>query len=454
MLVNRAKMTTATTGTGTITLGSAVDGYQTFAAAGVTDAAVVPYAIEDGTAWEIGTGTYTASGTTLSRTVTESSNAGAAISLSGNAVVFVTARAEDLATGGGAPTLATSSGATQSVDFSASNKIHVATIAEDTTISFVNPAQVAKVDLILDLGGERYSLAQAAYTGKNSPGTYSSNFPFIGTDNTGTYVYINNYSGSTLSQYEMSTPNDLSTLGASAVQTLNYGGARGPFCFSQDGTRLFCGHPGASVLEQRDLTSAFNISTATNLVTDVFGNCNGIALAPNGSQIVLTSLNPNTMVVFDLPTSNSLVGKTNQTSLDLTGTGPTSIKGLAVSPSGDRFFVFCDGTNTVYEYAMPVANDFRSIQTTVSASVTVTAQDATPYGGQSFLSAGATLLVMGDSTNKVYEYLSSTPPTVTLPANLQKPAVPAAADTKTALQIVTYDGGTTYQAINVQGGIS
>jgi len=95
-LVNRAKMTTATTGTGTITLGSAVDGYQTFAAAGVANADVVRYVIEDGTDWEIGTGTYTASGTTLSRTVNESSNAGAAISLSGDAVVFVTAAGADI----------------------------------------------------------------------------------------------------------------------------------------------------------------------------------------------------------------------------------------------------------------------------------------------------------------------------------------------------------------------
>jgi hypothetical protein len=95
-LVNRAKVTTATTGTGTITLGSAVAGYQTFAAAGVTDGQSVRYVIEDGSAWEIGTGTYTASGTTLSRTVSESSASGAAISLSGTAVVYVSVGAADI----------------------------------------------------------------------------------------------------------------------------------------------------------------------------------------------------------------------------------------------------------------------------------------------------------------------------------------------------------------------
>ena len=97
VLVNRAKMTTSTTGTGTITLGSAVEGYQTFAAAGVSDGDSVRYVIEDGTSnWEIGSGTYTASGTTLSRTPSESSAGGSAITLSGDAIVFISAIASDI----------------------------------------------------------------------------------------------------------------------------------------------------------------------------------------------------------------------------------------------------------------------------------------------------------------------------------------------------------------------
>ena len=97
ILKNIARMTTSTTGQGTITLGSAVSGFLSFSGAGVSDGDVISYAIEDGSNREIGTGTYTSSGTTLSRTVLKSTNSDAAINLSGSAEVFIDASAEDMA---------------------------------------------------------------------------------------------------------------------------------------------------------------------------------------------------------------------------------------------------------------------------------------------------------------------------------------------------------------------
>lgn len=90
---DRVKETTTTTGTGTVTLAGASDGFQSFAAIG--DGNTTYYAITSGSDYEVGLGTYTASGTTLSRdTILESSNAGSAITLSGTSDVFCTYPAE------------------------------------------------------------------------------------------------------------------------------------------------------------------------------------------------------------------------------------------------------------------------------------------------------------------------------------------------------------------------
>jgi hypothetical protein len=131
-LFNRAKMDTTTTGSGTITLGSAVDGYQTFADAGVADSDVVQYVIEDGTSWEIGTGTYSASGTSLTRTPSESSNSGSAISLTGAAEVFISAIHSDferLQNDGTTKVEATSTGATVTGDIAVTGTVDGVDIA-------------------------------------------------------------------------------------------------------------------------------------------------------------------------------------------------------------------------------------------------------------------------------------------------------------------------------------
>ena len=93
VLADRVKETTTSTGTTAITLAGAATGYQTFLLA-VGNANTTYYTIADQTGinWEVGIGTYTTIGNTLSRdTVLASSNAGAlVVFLTGTKDVFVT----------------------------------------------------------------------------------------------------------------------------------------------------------------------------------------------------------------------------------------------------------------------------------------------------------------------------------------------------------------------------
>jgi len=76
VLADRVRETTTTAGTGSITLGGAVVGFQTFAAVGDGNVTYYTIAGQGTSEWEVGIGTYTSSGTTLSRDTVLSSSAG------------------------------------------------------------------------------------------------------------------------------------------------------------------------------------------------------------------------------------------------------------------------------------------------------------------------------------------------------------------------------------------
>jgi hypothetical protein len=81
VLRDRVRETSTTSGTGTFTLAGAVSGFQSFSVIGNGNTTF--YCIVDSTSatWEVGIGTYTASGTTLSRdSVLESSNSNTLVS--------------------------------------------------------------------------------------------------------------------------------------------------------------------------------------------------------------------------------------------------------------------------------------------------------------------------------------------------------------------------------------
>jgi len=91
VISDRVKETSITTGTGAVSLGGNFGAFQSFGSS-VGDGNQTYYGIENESRWEVGLGTYSASGNTLSRdTVFDSSlGLGSAIDLNGVSIIFCT----------------------------------------------------------------------------------------------------------------------------------------------------------------------------------------------------------------------------------------------------------------------------------------------------------------------------------------------------------------------------
>ena len=96
VLRDRVKETTSTAGTGTYSLAGAVDGFESFGSVG--NGNTTYYGCSDGIDFEVGIGTYTASGTTLARTtILQSSNSDSAVNWgTGTRTIFCTLPAEKM----------------------------------------------------------------------------------------------------------------------------------------------------------------------------------------------------------------------------------------------------------------------------------------------------------------------------------------------------------------------
>lgn len=147
VLADRVQETSTTAGTGTITLLGAVTGFQSFAAVGNGNNTYYTIYEQGTNNWEVGIGTYTASGTTLSRdTIIASSNAGAVVTF-GAALknVFVDMPSEMIALGGSG----------QSIQVNQTTESQTYTLATGTNGFAVGPITTASGVTVTIASGQR-----------------------------------------------------------------------------------------------------------------------------------------------------------------------------------------------------------------------------------------------------------------------------------------------------------
>jgi DNA-binding beta-propeller fold protein YncE len=465
-LVNKAKMDTATTGTGIITLNAAYPAFQSFAAAGVSDGDTIRYGIEENNNWEIGTGVYTAAGTTLTRVVTESSNAGSPIDLQGNAVVYVTAAVGDflepdnnlsdvddaaaalgnLGLTATAAELNTLDGITATTEELNTLDGITATTEELNTLDGITAttqeinylsgvtsniqAQLGSISVTAGtltksfISGETSSISLPSALSPAPVVSVIKEVPQTGVVSKGAWDVTTtgaNYDRLDSAYDTTLTPTDISDLATSSDANSSYQyQALFPnpygFCFGDNGTKLYVIETSSTdAVYQLNLSTAWDVSTATYaskaLSVGAYENSpSGITFKPDGTELYVTGYGNDRTVQYrlstawDLSTAAYLGNYAHSIGIDSI---PMCVE---FNQDGTKMYVYGNGSDRIYVYNITTP----WIVMTAEYTGTFFQLDTVGFGQFTFNSDGTAFYTLGNGSSRtVRKYVMSTPYDVT-----------------------------------------
>jgi trimeric autotransporter adhesin len=238
VLADRVQETSTSTGTGAFTLDGAVTGYQTFAVIGNTNTTYYTIADQGGANWEVGLGTYSTTGPTLSRdTVYSSSNGNNLVPFTaGTKTVFVTypsIRSVNLNASGNVSSLGTVStgiwqgstiqpayGGTGVTSSSGANSVVLRDANQNITINRLSQS----TNNVTAAGGTTTLTAASAFNQTlNGTGNQTFKLPDATTlTDTTTFQFNNNATGTlTITDYANATIGTITSGGAAGIALLD-----------------------------------------------------------------------------------------------------------------------------------------------------------------------------------------------------------------------------------------
>ena len=258
-----------------------------------------------------------------------------------------------------------------------------------------------------------YDLSVAAYDSKSfsvSPQEGTPRASAFKSD--GTKLYVVGSSSNTVHQYSLSTAYDISTASYDSVSvsvgTQTSNDTRG-LAFKTDGTKMYVASEATKYVYQYSLSTAWDVSTASYDSVSFYVNSQDIypqdvLFKTDGTKMYMVGYSTDAVYQYDLTTAwdISTASYANK-SLSTSAQDPTGAPMSAdFSSDGTSVFVLGLNTDTVFQYNLSTAWDI-STAAYSSTSFSVTSQDATPLGVQ-FGNDGQKMYIAGNTSNTIYQY--------------------------------------------------
>jgi len=350
---------------------------------------------------------------------------------------------------------------TATLDLSTGNYFSDTLAANTTyTISNAGDAQSFQVELSnTDIINDAFDISTASGVAFFNTSSQDAAMEGVFFKPDGTKMYMIGRVNDHVQEYNLAPAWDVST--ATSLQSFNVGpqdiNPRGLF-FKPDGTKFYIAGTSGGDVNEYNLSTAWDISTASysrNFVTssqDSF--IVDIAFKPDGTKMYMAGNTNRSIFEYDLSTAWNISTATYNSVSFSVATQETGLAGVYFSPDGDKMYIVGTLGDDVNEYSLSTAWDVSTASYVQNASFS-------PYlnpTGVFFKSDGTKMYVNNSDGVREFDVGSVSAATLTWPTSIEwsageAPSAPASSETD-LYSFITPDNGTTYYGFKVAANLS